>query len=72
MIDINKIADNADMIVNGYAFTKIPAGIQAFNLNRATACVIGMKDSVIESSMDDIELEIVMDYYQRNKQFMED
>ena len=72
MIDMRKIADNASVIVNGYAFTVISAGIQAVNLERSTACVFGRDDSVIESSMDDIELEIVSDYYKRNKKFMED
>ncbi len=72
MIDMKTIAENAVIIVNGYAFTPISAGIQAVNLERSTACVFGKDDSVIESSMDDIELEIVSDYYIRNKKFMED
>lgn len=72
MIDMRKIADNANMIVNGYAFTIIPAGVQAVNLAHNTACVFGADDSVIESSMDDIEMEIVTDYYHRNKVFLED
>lgn len=72
MIDMTAIAEKANMIVNGYAFTIIPAGIQAVNLARNTACVFGSDGSVIESSMDDIEMEIVSDYYRRNKTFMED
>ena len=72
MTDMIKIAENAKMIVNGYAFTVIPAGIQVVNLSRKTACVFDTEDNVIESSMDDIEMEIVTDYYKRNKIFMED
>lgn len=72
MTDMKNVAENADMIVNGYAFTKISAGIQAVNLERCTACVFNSDDIVIESSMDDIELEIVTEYYKRNKKFMED
>lgn len=72
MIDTVKIAENAEMIVNGYAFTSIPAGVQVVNLVRRTACVFGDDDTVIESSMDDIEMEIVADYYHRNKKYMED
>ena len=34
MIDIEKIADEADMIVNGYAFTKCDLGFRVLNLNR--------------------------------------
>ena len=71
MTDRQKIAENAEMIVNDYAFTKIPAGIQVVNLNRSTACVIDKNDCIIESSMDDIELDIVTDCFKRNKKFME-
>lgn len=72
MINVEKIAENAEMIVGGYAFTVIPSGIQAVNLARSTACVIDKNDTIIETDMDDIELEIVMDYYKRNKVFMEE
>ena len=72
MIDMIKIAENAKMIINGYAFSFIPAGVQAVNLKHNTACVFDADGSVIESSMDDIEMEIVADYYRRNKAFMED
>lgn len=72
MIDMVKIAENAKMIVNGYAFTMIPAGVQVVNLDRKTACVFSDDDTVIESSMDNIEMEIVADYYRRNKEFMGD
>ena len=33
MTDIKQIADQADMIVNGYAFTKCPDGFRILNLN---------------------------------------
>ena len=72
MTDMIKIAENAKMIVNGYAFTVIPTGIQVVNLSRKTACVFDSDDNVIESSMDDIEIEIVADYLRRNKMFLED
>ena len=72
MIDMNEIAVNADMIINGYAFTRMQAGIQIVSLERGTACVLNVDGSVLESSMDDIELDIVIDYYSRNKKFMED
>ena len=71
MIDMKKIAEKANMIINGYAFTIIQVGIQVVNLERGTACVLDKKDQVIESSMDDIELDIVNGYYQRNKRFLE-
>ena len=33
MLDIIKIADEADMIVNGYAFTRCDEGFRILNLN---------------------------------------
>lgn len=72
MLDKEKTADLADMIINGYAFTKIDAGVRVINLNKNdSAAVIDDSGAVIETSMDDIELDIVMDYYNRNKQYLE-
>ena len=39
MTDILKIADNADMIINGYAFTKDNENIRVLNLNNKKICV---------------------------------
>lgn len=73
MIDIHEIADNADMIVNGYAFTKCDGNIRVLNLNNVeSAAVINAKDEVIETTMCEIELDIVMDIYSRDKVYMED
>ena len=45
MIDIHEIADNADMIVNGYAFTKCDGNIRVLNLNNVeSAAVINAKE----------------------------
>lgn len=33
MVDIIKVADDADVIVNGYAFTKCESGYRVLNLN---------------------------------------
>ncbi len=33
MIDVMEVADKADMIINGYAFTKEPDFIKVLNLN---------------------------------------
>ena len=70
--DIKEIADNADMIVDGYAFTEYDAGCRVIDLNDAqSAMVIDKKDRVIETTMDDIEIGIVIDLYKRNKRFLE-
>lgn len=66
-----EIADNADMIVEGYAFTSDAVGCRVIDLDNAdNAMVINADDEVIETSMDDIEISIVLDIYKHNKQFM--
>ena len=73
MIDFKTIADNADLIINGYAFTKSGDYIRVLNLNRLNrALVFDYNQEVIETSMDDIELEIILDYYKKNRKYMED
>ena len=70
---IMSIADAADMIVNGYAFTRDPKGFRVLNLNQPDkAAVITKAGEVLETSMDDIELQIARDYYTANRQFLED
>ncbi len=72
MVDIAKVADKADLIVNGYAFTKDGQNIRVLNLNGSDrAAVISSESTVIETSMDDIEIAIVMDYYNRSRKFLE-
>lgn len=73
MIDIKNIADAADMIINGYAFTKCDEGYQVLNLNKpSNAIVLSITGEVLETSMDDIEIEIVKDYYRKNRELMEE
>lgn len=73
MLDIIKIADKADLIVNGYAFSKCIEGYRVLNLNRPErAIVLSMEGETLETTMDDIEIQIVKDYYKKNKKFMEE
>ena len=59
MADIKQVADAADMIVNGYAFTQCPEGYRVLNLNRPDRAAVFSKDeNVLETSMDDIEISI--------------
>jgi len=72
MLNIHEIADAAEMIVNGYAFTKDDKNIKVLNLNRPDrAALIRKNGEVLETSMDDIELDIILDYYRRNEKYME-
>lgn len=72
MIDMLKVADNADMIVNGYAYTKEKDFIKVLNLNNMEKAVVMNKlGDVLETSMDDIEIQIVKTYWNKNKELME-
>ena len=73
MDKIREIADKADMIVNGYAFTRCAEGFRVLNLNRPDRAVVFSNDGkVLETSMDDIEVRIAGDYLEKNRKFMED
>lgn len=73
MLDIKTIADKADFIVNGYAFTRENDRIKVLNLNCPNkAVVFSLEDEVLETTMDDIELSIVSRYLQQNQKYMED
>ena len=71
-LNVKEIADKADMIINGYAFTKEGEYVRVLNLNcvNHAAAIYGGK--IVDTNMDHIENQIVMDYYMQNKQFMED
>ena len=73
MVDVKQVADAADMIVNGYAFTRCAEGFRVLNLNRPDRAVVFSNDGkVLETSMDDIEVRIAGDYLEKNRKFMED
>lgn len=67
-----EIADLADMIINGYAFTKTGDYVRVLNLNFMNHAAVIYKDKIVETNMDDIENRIVLDYYMDNKEFMEE
>ncbi len=67
------IANAADVIVNGYAFIRKAGQVSVLNLNRPDrAAVMTLEGIVLETSMDDIELEIVRGYLQRSVKYLED
>ena len=71
---IQLIADNADMILAGYAFTKTDDGfVRVLNLvNTEEACVLASDGTMIETTMNDINVLKIQSYYLKNKDFMED
>ncbi len=73
MINVKQVADKADMIINGYAFTKEDDLIRVLNLNNPEKAVMMDKSGdVLETSMDDIEIQIVKTYWNKNKTLMEE
>ena len=72
MINIKSIADNAELIVNGYAFTKHGDCFKVLNLNNPTkASLITKYGEVLETSMDDVEIDIVDEYFSKNRKYLE-
>ena len=69
-LDIKDVSDKADMIINGYAFTKDNDYIRVLNLNHTNRAAVIYKDEIVETNMDDIEEQIVSDYYKKNKKYM--
>lgn len=73
METIKEIADHANMIVDGYAFTRENGKIRILNLNKPDkALVISEDGKVLETTMDDIEIRIVLDYWSSDREFMEE
>lgn len=70
-LNTKEIADKADMIINGYAFSKEDDYIRVLNLDHINHAAVILNDQVVETNMDDIETQIALDYYRDNKQFME-
>ena len=72
MIDIKKLADEADVIINGYAFFKHELGVRVLNLNNTSSAVVFSRENeMLETTMDDIEIAIVRDYLERSWKYME-
>ena len=71
--ELQRIADNAKFIVNGYAFTEREDGfVSILNLDHSEcAMVVNKEGEIIETNMDHIEQKIVLDLCKRNLQFME-
>ncbi|MCM1245459.1 MAG: hypothetical protein NC293_07435 [Roseburia sp.] len=73
MIDYKVVAEESDMIINGYAFTKEDRSIKVLNLNNPEmAIVFDHNCEILETTMSDIEIQIVRDYLLNNIEFMED
>ena len=67
-----EIADQAEVIINGYAVIKNDIGMLVVNLNADNAsAVFDRNDEMLETSMDDIDLASAHDYLIKSKKYME-
>jgi len=65
-----KIADAADMIVDGFAVLRHDLGYRIVNLNSGNVVVVSPKYKVLESSMDEIEETIAVRNLKENLEFI--
>ena len=65
-----KIADAADMIVDGFAILRHELGYKIVNLNSGNVVVISPKFDVLESSMDEIEETMAIRNLTENLEFL--
>ena len=69
---IETIANNANMIIKGYAFSKDENLIRVFNLNDGkSAMVISPDGTMLETNMDEIEQTLVLTIWKRDSKYME-
>lgn len=71
-MNVQEIADQADMIVAGYAYKVQDSYIEITDLNNITKTAVIQNDELVESVMSDEEDNIVMKYYNRNKDLLKE
>lgn len=72
MINIEELANEAEVIIDGFAFVRFENGIRIFDLNNKKGVAVISKDGeLVETNMDDIELKIAQKYLHRAEKYME-
>ena len=66
-----RVADLADLIVGGYAMMRHELGFRIVNLNSGNALIVSKDYNVLETSMEDLEVAVALDYLKLNRSFME-
>lgn len=67
---MKEVADAADMVVNGYAYTFIGENIRILNLRTGKAALVTPSREISETNMDDMDIGVAMRYLIDNEQFM--
>ena len=65
-----EIADAASVIVGGYAMLCDGTNIRIVNLNSGHVTICSENETILETSMDDIESTIALDRFRANRQFL--
>ena len=66
-----RVADLADLIVGGYAMMRHELGFRIVNLNSGNALIVSKDYNVLETSMEDLEVAVALDYLKLNRSFVE-
>lgn len=66
-----KIADAAEMIVDGFAVLRHDLGYRIVNLNSGNVVVVSPKFKILESCMDEIEERLAIRNLTENLEFLE-
>lgn len=70
--EIDKIAQSADFIVNGFAYICRDEIVRVINLNDTTrTAVLDRAGNILQTNMYDIEVSVVQAYWEKNKQVVE-
>lgn len=73
MSDMKQIADAADVIIDGFATLKKDNEYTVVNLNQPGHSTVFKEDgTVIETSMDDIEITIAENYLRQSLKYIEE
>lgn len=71
MTNIQQEADDAELIVDGYAYTGCDKGYRVLNLNHpASTALLSDTGEMYETTMDDIELSIARKYFAENRKYL--
>lgn len=71
MPKVEQLANDAQMIIQGYAFIPRNDGITVINLHNLEHAAFIFNDEIIETTMDEIEAYKVQKLYDSNKQYLE-
>lgn len=67
-----EIADRADMIVAGFAYSLRDGYVEVIDLNDLGKRAVIQEDDIVESLMSDEEDDLVLKYYLLNKETLEE